>query len=376
VLKHTQISQKQLSAWTGQQLKTSIIQSGMDDNTSFVREQLNRDLKESKALNERTVFISDDPLVISIVKKRRLAMILGLNKHQEQKTLYQSGADLVINSLKNVHIVHGNTSSISFTQTLPGAIHEIPLILSKAGEMKPVFFFDYDGTLAPINRDPAKAFIPEQTRLLLDQLAEKFHVAIVSGRDIKDLKSFVGLESLIYAGSHGFRISGPGNLQRQHDDTKNLLPKLDALTELLSNEPELNTIGVEIERKHFAIAVHYRNAVRGSYKTVSRIVKKLIEPSGDFKTGRGKKVSEIRPSVEWHKGKAVEWITNTLEKSDHQTYMPIYLGDDITDEDAFRSLPGHGIGILVGWHGNATAARYQLENVWEVQKLLNYLALS
>jgi len=85
------------------------------------------------------------------------------------------------------------------------------------------------------------------------------------------------------------------------------------------------------------------------------------------------KIIEIRPSADWHKGKAVDWITETLEESNNQKYRPIYLGDDRTDEDAFRSLPKHGIGILVGEHGRPTAAHCQLDDVWEVQKLLYYL---
>ena len=376
VLKHATITQEQLSKWNRKQLKTSIVQSEMDFNFSFIKKQLKRELTESNVSSDRTLIISDDPLVISKLKDRKLAMILGLNKHQQdRKMLYQSGADVVVDSLKAINIVQGNTSSISFTQTLPSAFHELSMILSKLGDMKPLFFFDYDGTLAPINREPEKAFIAKLTRLLLGQLSEKFHVAIVSGRDMKDLKNFIGLESLMYAGSHGFRISGPGDMKKIHKDTNDLLPKLDALMDQLSNEAELKIKGLEIERKHLAIAVHYRNAARGSYKMVSQTIKKIIEPYGNFKTGRGKKVIEIRPSVDWHKGKAVEWITNTLQKSDHQTYMPIYLGDDITDEDAFKSLPEHGIGILVGSHGRPTAAQCQLEDVGEVQKLLNYLVV-
>jgi len=103
-----------------------------------------------------------------------------------------------------------------------------------------------------------------------------------------DLKKFVGLDSLIYAGSHGFRISGPEGVQMQHQHTSSLLPQLDKLTEQLKKEPEFKNKGIEIERKHLAIAVHYRNAASGSYKTVLEVSKRLVEDNENFKIGRGK----------------------------------------------------------------------------------------
>ena len=374
VLKNRKVNQNQLTAWTQKHLRTSIIQSEMDLNLSFIKKQLKRDLDESKISMERTMLISDVPSVISSQKGKKLAMILGLiDEAKEYQSLYDSGADVVINSLQDIDIIEGNDSSTTFTQTLPSAFDKLPKLNPGFNQHQPLFFFDYDGTLAPITSDPAKAYLPEETRKLLAQMTDKFRVAIVSGRDMNDLKNFIGLDSLIYAGSHGFRISGPGGIEMKHEKVSDLLPKLDAIMEELVNESELKIPGVEIEKKYMAIAVHYRNAPSGSYKVVSQSIKRIVSSIDEFSTGRGKKVIEIRPSIKWHKGKAVEWILHALEQEDRLKYQPVYLGDDITDEDAFRSIANHGIGILVGRHSAPSAACCQLPNVTEVQKLFHYL---
>lgn len=374
VLKYTKIPHQRLSDWTRQQLKTHVFQSALDFDLSLVMSKVFRDLKKTQALNKRTLFISDDPNFISKLKDRNMALILGLNiRAQENEGLYESGADIVIDSLEGLDVVAGNASTTSFTQTLPSAFYEFSRIRPGHYQMLPLFCFDYDGTLAPIIKDPEKALIPEQTRDLLEQLSNKHRVAVVSGRDMDTLKGFLALDSLIYAGSHGYRISGPEGIQFQHHLSTDLLPRLNELEEMLSKETELKNKGIEIERKHLAIAIHYRKAAPGSYKTVLRVAKSLVSNYSEFKIGRGKKIIEILPSMEWHKGKAVEWIIKTIERIDNQQYMPIYLGDDRTDEDAFRSLPAHGIGILVGEHGKPTAARCRLNDVWEVQKFLHYL---
>ncbi|MBN3036091.1 MAG: trehalose-phosphatase, partial [Bacteroidales bacterium] len=134
--------------------------------------------------------------------------------------------------------------------------------------------------------------------------------------------------------------------------------------------------GVEVERKYFAIAVHYRNAPPKTLNRIREEADHLIAGNSDFKKGRGKKILEIKPSLEWHKGKAVEWIMDKLDLSDPERHIPVYIGDDVTDEDAFRTLSDHGIGILVGTHSVPSAAHYQLRDVDQVNKFLHYMVHS
>lgn len=374
VLKDEQINREKLSGWSQKNLKISIIQVNEGLNLSLLKKQLKRDLNKSSISVERTLIISDFAKAISRLKGMKPAMILGLlDEEYEPSSLYESGADLVVKSLKEIEIVEGNALRTSFSQTLPSAFNLFTKFQPTITQREPLLFFDYDGTLAPITRDPAQAYLPAETRKLLAQIAERFRVAIVSGRDMNDLKNFIGLDSLIYAGSHGYRISGPEGMELEHEKVSNLLPRLDKFMEMLSGDQELKIKGVEIERKHMAIAVHYRNAPSGTYKIVKQAIKKIITPFDEFTTGRGKKVIEIQPSLNWHKGKAVEWIMETLEQKDNQSYLPVYLGDDVTDEDAFKALPKYGIGILVGEHFALSAACCHLSSVEEVQKLLNYL---
>jgi len=374
VMKKRKISQKQILKWNQQSLNPMIVQSRKDYNYHFAKQQIQAVLTRPTVENDRTLLITDDPKMIFGLKREKLAMILGLvESGNDQIALYESGADRVISSLKEVEIVEGNSSITSFSQSLPSAFYELSKIHLTQTQNRPLFLFDYDGTLSPITTDPAKAYIPEQTRSLLEQLANRFRVAIVSGRDMNDLKNFIALDNLIYAGSHGFRISGPQGMEKEHEQTSQLLPQFDRIEREIKKIPELQIKGIQIERKYLAIAVHYRNAPPGSYMQISKAIKRLLSDQKQFKTGRGKKVIEIRPALNWHKGRAVEWIIKELESKHSESYLPLYMGDDITDEDAFIALANHGVGILVGEHTEPTAAKCSLRDVTEVQKLLHFL---
>ena len=131
--------------------------------------------------------------------------------------------------------------------------------------------------------------------------------------------------------------------------------------------------GIEIERKYSALAIHYRNAPKHSYKIIRPVVDELIRDMPDLKKERGKKIIEIKPAFDWNKGKAVEWILRKMGFADPDEYLPVYIGDDITDEDAFRALADHGISILVGDHGQISAADMQLRDTDQVEEFLHVL---
>lgn len=239
---------------------------------------------------------------------------------------------------------------------------------------KPVLFLDYDGTLTPIVKRPEDAVISDQMKDALKKCASKFKVAAVSGRDMDDLKSKIQLDNLIYAGSHGFRISGPDGLYKEHEKSDEILPRLDEMESKCNNEfPKIDE-GVQIDRKRYAVAVHYRNASEKNIPQIKQKVDEILKQNPDFKLGEGKMILEIKPSVDWHKGKAVIWIMEKLGVDDKDKFVPIYIGDDVTDEDAFRSISEFGVGILVGSHGQETAAKYKLNDVPDVRLFLDRLA--
>jgi alpha,alpha-trehalase len=212
-------------------------------------------------------------------------------------------------------------------------------------------------------------------RTLVRRLADVCTVAIVSGRDRADAEHMVGLDSIVVAGSHGYDITGPGGLKHQHEAAVEALPDIDAAEGEL-NERLAGIDGARVERKRFAIAVHYREVE--SDADVTRIESHVDEVNAKHPSLRkmsGKKIFELQPDVEWDKGRAVLWLRETLGMSDPDV-VTIYVGDDTTDEDAFRALRrrGVGIGIRVGDEADATEALYLLRDCEEVEEFLASLA--
>ena len=134
-------------------------------------------------------------------------------------------------------------------------------------------------------------------------LAARCPVAIVSGRDRIDVRSLVQLDTVFYAGSHGFDISGPDGLEMQHEQGKAFLPLLDQAATLL--QQKLNTIaGTFVERKKFSIAVHFRNVAPQHAEQIESVVDAVLAAQPQLRKGWGKKVFELQPRIDWHKGKA------------------------------------------------------------------------
>src|SRR6201993_3255898 len=230
-------------------------------------------------------------------------------------------------------------------------------------------FFDYDGTLTPIVSHPGDAWLSDSMRQTLCLLAARVPVAILSGRDLDDVRGRVHVDGIVYAGSHGFDIAGAGGLHRELGAA--YLPVLDmAETELREALDEIP--GAQLERKHFSVAAHYRNANENDAVRVALAVDAVAARHRELHKLNGKKVYELLPDIDWDKGKAVLWLLETLELERGKA-LPIYIGDDRTDEDAFHAPAKRGVGILVSEHPQATAANYCLNNPEEVERFLREL---
>lgn len=256
---------------------------------------------------------------------------------------------------------------MTLPHSLPSALASFDRFTHALNGRRPVVFLDFDGTLAPIVPHPDQAALSADMRDAVRKLAQVCPVAVVSGRDRKDVHRRVDLD-LIYAGSHGFDIVGPNELHKEHEEAQALLPLLDTVEREL--EGALAPIdGALVERKKYSIAVHYRNVSDDETPEVEAIVDAALAREASLRKGFGKKVFELQPRLEWHKGKAVLWLLEALEL-DASDVVPIYLGDDVTDEDAFEALRGRGIGIAIQDEPKATAAQYILEDPREVQVFL------
>jgi len=244
----------------------------------------------------------------------------------------------------------------------------------KMGKRELMIFLDFDGTLSPIVPRPADAHLPRAEKHLLDLLRRRSEggVAIVSGRARKDLKRKVALEGIFYVGNHGLEIEGP-QLRFQAPGTTGSRKALSELKRKLSRVTA-DVPGTEMEDKGLSMSLHYR---RTKAKNIPALRRAFLDAAGPYISSRkirvteGKRVFEIRPPVNWHKGSAVRWLLRYRRRSG-RAFFPIYIGDDVTDEDAFAAVRRVGLGIRVGCRSDSQAA-YCLERRSQVVRLLQEL---
>jgi len=305
---------------------------------------------------------------VQAAQKGYFGLVVGVDRFDNETALRENHADIIIKDFEDFELIPNSEIESYFNLPKPLIFSPETDVWNKLKQKEPVFFLDYDGTLTPIVNKPEDAVISQPMKQTLKKLANNFTVAIITGRDTEDIKNLLKLDQLIYAGSHGYSISGPYNLAKEHEkaaEIKSVLNNMERELLLLFKD---RTEGVQVERKSYAIALHYRNARDSDIPLVYNGAEKMLENYSGFKLGEGKKVVEIKPDLEWHKGKAVNWIMKTLDLDDEEKYLPLFIGDDITDEDAFRTLSKKGLTILVGTHGQNTAAQYSLKNVFQVKE--------
>ncbi len=204
-------------------------------------------------------------------------------------------------------------------------------------------FLDYDGTLTPIVETPDKAVLSDEMREVLKELKEVLPLAIISGRSLDDLMNRVSVDGIYYAGNHGAEIfDGEKVIVSRETEREKIL-----MAEILNRLKEsLQGIeGLIIEDKGITTSVHFRKVrvkdLNRLFKEFKRITREYLDT---FRITIGKKVFEIRPISAWNKGDAVEWILGSYGNN----RIPLYIGDDVTDEDAFKVIQGRGVSIGVG----------------------------
>ncbi|HUF12508.1 MAG TPA: trehalose-phosphatase [Longimicrobiales bacterium] len=255
------------------------------------------------------------------------------------------------------------------------AVRRIRLERSARGRL--LLALDFDGTLAPIVPGPEQATILPAAGDALRALADRADtvVAIVSGRGLEDVRARVREVRAFFAGNHGFEIEGPG-VRHRIEAAERLRPELRALTERLRAELE-HIEGAEIEDKGITLSVHYRRVDDPELaEQVRQTTVREAERSG-LRATHGKRVVELRPPVDWHKGRAVEFLIDTLAGDDDGLY-PVFIGDDVTDEDAFRAVQERGgLAVLVadGRHARETLADARVDSPERLVPLLEALAL-
>lgn len=254
------------------------------------------------------------------------------------------------------------------------ALKGLKNIKKKIAGKKIFLFLDYDGTLTPIVDSPDKAVLSKETKKSLIKLVRnpKFKIAIISGRSLKDIKKKVGIPGIIYSGNHGLEIEGP-TIKYENNISVEYLTILNEIRPILRDSLS-HFKGVINEDKKMTLSIHYRLAEKKIIPQIKTVIQQNISyylRGKKINIREGKMVLEITPNVEWDKGRAVLWILNHPGISENNFY-PLYFGDDLTDEDAFRALKSYGITILVGKKKKSNA-QYFLNDVLEVDKFLEQL---
>ena len=299
--------------------------------------------------------------------------VIGVARSDRDDGLKSAGADLVVRDLGELRFSPVDGLALRTLANLPSAFDRQRGVFNRLTDRRLAVFLDYDGTLTPIVEDHTKAVLADDMRATVAALARRRTVVIVSGRDLAKLRELVALNSVWLAGSHGFEIAGPEGGTQGLEKGGQFLPDLDELEGRL--EDRLSGIeGHCLERKKFSIAVHYRGVASAEVDCLRSVVDQTLADYPDLRLGHGKKVVEIGPDIDWNKGKAVQWILRELA-ADGVELLPVYVGDDITDEDAFQALAGKGVGIAVRHEEKrATAADCAVDDTRGVKRLLQSLA--
>ncbi|XP_044470397.1 probable trehalose-phosphate phosphatase J [Mangifera indica] len=264
----------------------------------------------------------------------------------------------------------------------PSALEMFEQIIDASKGKQIVMFLDYDGTLSPIVEDPDRAFMSKKMRKTVRNLARCFPTAIVSGRCRDKVYNFVKLAELYYAGSHGMDIKGPeksSNYKKNSEavlfqPASEFLPMIDEVYKLLVQKTK-STEGAKVEHNKFCVSVHFRCVDEKKWNELAQQVRSVLKEYPKLRLSQGRKVLEIRPTIKWDKGKALEFLLESLGFANCTDVFPVYIGDDRTDEDAFKILRdrGQGFGILVSKFPKDTSASYSLQEPDEVMDFLGRL---
>ncbi len=318
----------------------------------------------------RCVVVTTDDAGVRAARDDGFALVIGVERSGNRDALRRDGADTIVADLGEITVRTGDRRM----SELPDALQSLDL-----AARRPAVFFDFDGTLSDIVNDPDAARPVAGAVQAQQKLAAHCPVAVLSGRDLADVTKRLGVPGMWYAGSHGFELTAPDGTHHQNDAAAAAIPVLERAAAELRDR--LGSIpGVVIEHKRFGVAAHYRNAARDRVGEVAAVVRAAGQRDG-LRVTTGREVIELRPDMDWDKGKTLGWVMDHLREAQSEAgagpLVPIYLGDDITDEDAFDAVRQDGIPILVRHNEDgdrATAALFALDSPARVAEFTARLA--
>ena len=330
-----------------------------------------------------SVVVEDANSGVQAGRNAGFGLVIGVARESNEQELFDNGADVVVKDLAEItpqwieqwfkrkpRPLFENWDEVSRAGERKGPL--VNLHYSRSAKEvfsseKVVFFLDYDGTLTPIVSRPDLAVLSDQMRSVVKQLSQQYTTAIVSGRMREDVEKLVGIKGLFYAGSHGFDILGP-QVSMVEPHAEEVIPVVtEVISQLKDNLQDIE--GLLVEEKKFSVAVHYRLVDEDKFlDRIQAFVEKTVKANPCLRMMQGKKVFEILPAIDWDKGKAVRWIMQAFG-FDWSKVSVVYIGDDTTDEDAFRVVRSRGTAILVADKPKNSCADFQLVSPEEVKAL-------
>ncbi|OBB23320.1 trehalose-phosphatase [Mycolicibacterium elephantis] len=316
---------------------------------------------------ERTVVIDHAEAGVRAARAGGFALVVAVDREGHADGLLGLEADAVVADLAEVELREGDTRM----SRLPNALHSYGQLIGVLSGRRPIVCLDFDGTLSEIVTDPGTATLVDGAAEALVKLAAHCPVAIVTDRDLDDIRERVDIPGVWYAGSLGFELAGPDGNRYQNDAAAAAMPVLAKVAAELRAEFDGNP-GVRVEHKRFSVAVHHHDVAPEQVTGVVAATRRCARQHG-LRVAHGLKIAELRPNIDWNKGAAIAWICERINQPGR--VVPIYLGDDPTDEDAFDALRFDGIGIVVRHDGDGdrpSAAQFRLDGAAEVRRFLRH----
>lgn len=319
---------------------------------------------------EEAIIIEDALAGIKAAKLGHFGLTIAVDRNKKKYAQFKIlGADYIVKDLATFN--YAKLKKI-FTLLLPSAITNFSAIKNKLKNKKIILCLDFDGTLTPIVTRPYLAALTKSMHSLLAELSKYFPLLIISGRELLDIVNKVNIPHIYYAGNHGLEMKladfFPEHITKGLDYLEEINKAYLELVDLLS--PIKNCL---VENKKYSLSVHYRLVKSEQTLLIKSKLDEVINKHPHLSKHHGKKVFEVRPKMAWHKGKVISHILKMLSPSDTENFLPIYLGDDLTDEDAFAEIKKSGIGILVTNTPRKSKALYYLRDTKEVYDFLNKL---
>jgi trehalose 6-phosphate synthase/phosphatase len=299
---------------------------------------------------------------LTMEEPERRSRMLALRRRERRQNVYV-WVDSFLQGAQTLRARLGPPSDEDFERWLGNFLDDHGLAL----------FVDYDGTLTPLVDHPSEAKLSRPVRKALEAIVERpdSSVTVVSGRSLDDLKKLVKIPDVAYASNHGLDIDGPHLERFRHEDLPVFEQKTKDLAEALE---DLAVVGAWVEEKGATLTYHYRAVDDEAQEHLANEARTRILAAG-FQARDAHCAVEARPPIAWDKGHAVHFVLrHRYGPAWAETVRVIYLGDDQTDEDAFRVLSGLGITFRVGSADRPTLATRLLPNVAAVQALLDWLS--